>query len=121
MNSDRIKNWPKAERPREKLLAEGADKQTDANLLAVILRVGRGTFKKGEVGQSAQALANALLQDFNGLKGLDRSTVQDLLEAPGLSDAKDANIHAREYQLYLPSKAELRRKLVEWAGDAGDE
>jgi hypothetical protein len=29
----------------------------------------------------------------------------------------DANIHAREYQLYLPSKEELRRKLQEWAGD----
>jgi predicted nuclease of restriction endonuclease-like (RecB) superfamily len=28
---------------------------------------------------------------------------------------KDANIHAREYRLYLPSKEELRRKLVEWA------
>jgi len=27
---------------------------------------------------------------------------------------KDANIHAREYQLYLPSKQELQRKLVEW-------
>lgn len=30
---------------------------------------------------------------------------------------KDANIHASEYQLYLPSKAELTRKLVEWARD----
>ena len=30
---------------------------------------------------------------------------------------RDANIHAREYQLYLPSKEELRRKLVEWAGE----
>ncbi len=29
---------------------------------------------------------------------------------------KDANIHAREYQLYLPSKEELQRKLVEWIG-----
>ena len=29
---------------------------------------------------------------------------------------KDANIHAREYQLYLPSKKELRQKLIEWAG-----
>jgi len=27
---------------------------------------------------------------------------------------KDANIHAREYQLYLPTKEELRRKLEEW-------
>lgn len=29
---------------------------------------------------------------------------------------KDANIHAREYQLYLPSKQELQQKLVEWMG-----
>ena len=34
---------------------------------------------------------------------------------------KDANIHAREYQLYLPGKEELRQKLEEWAGVAGDE
>jgi predicted nuclease of restriction endonuclease-like (RecB) superfamily len=30
---------------------------------------------------------------------------------------KDANIHAREYQLYLPSKEELQQKLVEWLGE----
>lgn len=81
MKSDRIKDWPKEERPREKLLAEGADKQTDANLLAVILRVGRGTFKKGVSGQSAQALAHVLLRNFRGIKGLDRATVQELLQA----------------------------------------
>ena len=34
---------------------------------------------------------------------------------------KDANIHAREYQLYLPSKEELQRKLLEWAQEAGGE
>jgi predicted nuclease of restriction endonuclease-like (RecB) superfamily len=36
---------------------------------------------------------------------------------------KDANIHAREYQLYLPSKDELQQKLMEWieARGAGDE
>lgn len=27
---------------------------------------------------------------------------------------KDANIHAREYQLYLPSKELLQAKLLEW-------
>lgn len=30
---------------------------------------------------------------------------------------KDANIHAREYQIYLPSKDELQRKLQEWIGN----
>ncbi len=32
---------------------------------------------------------------------------------------KGANIHAREYQLYLPSKAQLRQKLLEWTGKDG--
>jgi predicted nuclease of restriction endonuclease-like (RecB) superfamily len=33
---------------------------------------------------------------------------------------KRHNIHAREYQLYLPSKEVLQKKLVEWAGKAAD-
>ena len=28
---------------------------------------------------------------------------------------KGTNIHAKEYQLYLPSKEELKRKLIEWS------
>jgi hypothetical protein len=32
---------------------------------------------------------------------------------------RNANIHAREYQLYLPSKEVLRRKLVEWGDGSG--
>lgn len=32
---------------------------------------------------------------------------------------KGAKIHAKEYQLYLPSKNELRQKLVEWSGKKG--
>jgi len=34
---------------------------------------------------------------------------------------KDANIHAREYRLYLPDKDELRKKLMEWSAEHGDE
>lgn len=34
---------------------------------------------------------------------------------------KDANVHAHEYRLCLPSKAELQRKLLEWSREAGDE
>jgi hypothetical protein len=34
---------------------------------------------------------------------------------------KDANIHAREYQLYLPSKEELQRKLEEWIKEQATE
>jgi hypothetical protein len=31
---------------------------------------------------------------------------------------KDANIHAKEYQLYLPSKELLRQKLLDWTREA---
>jgi len=34
---------------------------------------------------------------------------------------KDANIHAREYQLYLPSKEELQQKLTEWMGERDEQ
>jgi len=94
MKSDRIKNWPKQERPRERLLAEGADKLTEAELLAIILRVGQGTFKEGMPGQNASDFARTLLKDFHGLRGLDRARIHDLLDVPGLGPAKVAQIKA---------------------------
>ena len=58
MKSDRIKNWPKAERPRERLLALGADNLTEAELLAIILRGGQGTFKEGQPGRNQLRFLN---------------------------------------------------------------
>lgn len=68
---DRIKNWPSRERPRERLIAEGPERLTDAELLAIVLRVGRGTFKAGVPGDTAVTLARLLLTDFHGLPGLE--------------------------------------------------
>ena len=31
---------------------------------------------------------------------------------------KDANIYASQYQLYLPSKEDLKQRLMEWAEEA---
>ena len=94
MKSDRIKSWPKEERPRERLLAEGADHLTEAELLAIILRVGQGTFKAGMPGRNASDFARTLLKDFRGLRGLDRAQVHDLLKVSGLGPAKVAQIKA---------------------------
>ncbi len=94
MKSDRIKNWPKEERPRERHLTEGVDRLTEAELLAIILRVGQGTFKEGVRGQNASDFARTLLKEFGGLAGLDRAHVQDLLKVPGLGPAKVAQIKA---------------------------
>jgi len=94
MKSDKIKNWPVKERPRERLISEGAERLTDAELLAIVLRVGRGTFKKGVLGQNATDFAKELLSEFKGLRGIDRAHTEDLQKVPGLSIAKVAQIKA---------------------------
>ncbi len=55
-----IKQWPEGERPREKLLERGAAALSDAELLAILLRVGTR-------GMSAVDLARYLLQEFGSL------------------------------------------------------
>jgi DNA repair protein RadC len=92
--SERIKTWPTKERPRERLLAEGPERQTDANLLAIILRVGSGTFTEGVPGKNAYESALSILRDFRGLRGLDRARIHDLLKVPGIGPAKVAQIKA---------------------------
>ena len=94
MKSNRIKNWPVKERPRERLIAEGAERLTDAELLAIVLRIGRGTFKEGIPGQNATDFAKELLTEFKGLRGLDRAHTEDLLKVSGLSNAKVSQIKA---------------------------
>ena len=55
-----IRDWPVAERPREKLLEGGAASLSDAELLAIFLRTG-------VAGRSAVDLARHLLAQFGGL------------------------------------------------------
>ena len=45
-----ITQWPETERPRERLLAEGAEALTDAQLLAILLRIGRHRSSAVQVG-----------------------------------------------------------------------
>jgi DNA repair protein RadC len=94
VSSERIMTWPTKERPRERLLAEGPERLTDAELLAIILRVGLGTFKEGVPGKNAYEAALSVLRDFRGLCGLDCARIHDLLKVPGLGPAKVAQIKA---------------------------
>ncbi|WP_028470631.1 RadC family protein [Neptunomonas japonica] len=82
-----ITDWPELERPREKLLAQGASSLSDAELLAIFLRTGiKGT--------SAVDLARDLLNRFDGLRPLLESSQEEFCEAPGLGPAKYAQLQA---------------------------
>jgi DNA repair protein RadC len=82
-----IADWPDDQRPREKLLARGAEALTDAELLAIVLRTGVR-------GKSAVDLGRELMERFGGLHGLldaDASAIQRTL---GLGTAKAAQLIA---------------------------
>jgi len=78
-----IVSWPAAERPREKLLHLGPEGLSDGELVAVLLRIGIS-------GQSAEDLGRQLLSKFNGISGIDRTHIEDLLAIPGMGIAKAA-------------------------------
>jgi len=83
-----IRDWPVAERPRERLLAKGATALSDAELLAIFLRVGIR-------GKSAVDLARDLLAQFNGeLAELAAASTANLAKLPGIGPAKAAQLSA---------------------------
>lgn len=68
MSSERIKNWPTKERPRERLLAEGPERLTDAELLAIILRVGIEAKIDSNNKLSPESKATALRTRFDEIQ-----------------------------------------------------
>jgi DNA repair protein RadC len=82
-----IKDWPEGERPRERLLADGPQALSDAELLAVCLRTGTS-------GRSAIDLGRAALARFGGLSGLFAAPASALTEIDGLGPAKSAQLQA---------------------------
>ena len=82
-----IRQWPEGERPREKLLALGADHLSDAELLAVFLRTG-------VAAASAVDLARELVARFDGLRGLLAADADTFCAARGLGAAKYAQLQA---------------------------
>jgi DNA repair protein RadC len=82
-----ITQWPEAERPRERLLAQGAGALSDAQLLAILLRVGRKRSSAVEVGME-------VLHRLGGVAGLARCGIEELCAVPGVGEAKAAQLKA---------------------------
>ncbi len=82
-----ISDWPESERPREKLLARGAQALSEAELLAIFLRTG-------VAGQTSVDLARSLLKRYRGLRGLLAAPLSDLCQVKGLGPARYAELQA---------------------------
>ena len=82
-----ISDWPVSMRPRERLINQGAEVLSDAELLAIFLRTGLP-------GCSAIELAQRLLLHFGSLGKLCNAAIQDFCAFPGLGPAKFAQLQA---------------------------
>lgn len=82
-----ITDWPEGERPREKLLANGVGTLSDAELIAIFLRVG-------VAGKSAVDLARDLLNQFGSLNGIFSASVNDICQIHGMGQSKYCQLQA---------------------------
>ncbi len=96
-----ISDWPLAERPRERLLAEGAKVLSDAELLAVLLRTGLP-------GKSAVELGRELVHEFKGVSGVLEAGAR-LGAIKGLGPAKAAQFAAAIELVRRALQEELKR------------
>lgn len=83
-----IPQWDKADRPRERMLAQGAKALSDAELVAILLRAGTPT-------ESALDLARRVLDRFGrDLRRIAKAGPAELMKAHGIGEAKALSILA---------------------------
>ena len=82
-----IKDMPAHDRPRERLLLHGADKSSDAELIAILLRVG-------SKGVSALQVAQELIKKFGTLGALARASIDELRQVKGVGRDKGVALKA---------------------------
>ncbi|OTG89358.1 RadC family protein [Acinetobacter sp. ANC 3813] len=82
-----IKHWPEQERPRERLLRQGAQSLSDAELLAIFLR-------SGSQQHSAVELARLMIQHYGSLGPILNAKLEELSQFHGIGATKYAQLIA---------------------------
>ncbi len=82
-----ITDWPADERPREKLMQKGVQYLSDAELLAIFLRVG-------VTGKTAVDLARDLVTQFGSLSNIFNASVKEINAVHGMGDSKYCQLQA---------------------------
>jgi DNA repair protein RadC len=98
----RLKDQPVSERPRERLVAQGADALSHAELIAILLRTG-------VKGANAVDIGRLLLQKFGTLQALAQASVEDLRSVKGIGRDKAVTLMAA-FALARKMAAELQRE-----------
>jgi DNA repair protein RadC len=104
--SKKIKDLPEYERPRERLLKFGAEKLSDVELLAILLRTG-------VKGKSVLEIAKEILKNSGGsFKGLAGKDIEEIIKIPGIKKDKVATLAAALEIARRISKQILKEKGI---------
>jgi DNA repair protein RadC len=110
-SSYKIPRWPKNERPRERLLQDGPQHLTEAELLGILL--GKGTRQK-----TAIDLARELLDRYESLQKLFSRSPSELMTVKGIGSAKAAILSAAfELVRRIQSRKDADRPLFKRSSD----
>jgi putative DNA methylase len=96
-----MSEYSSEERPRERLLAHGPQTLTDADLLAILIRVGIP-------GVSVFQLARQVIERFGSLNAMVEAPLEEFLKIKGMSGAKAAQVAAAlelARRVYRPENA----------------
>jgi DNA repair protein RadC len=116
----RIMDMPEQDRPRERMVAMGAEHLTNAELIAILLRTGTRGVSAIQIAtqltakfQTLDALARAPLKDLCTIKGVGRSKAITLKSAFTLAARMAREIHNEEPLLDTPERvADVLREQV---------
>lgn len=110
-----IKHWAKDDRPREKLLLNGAENLSNSELLAILIH-------NGSREKSAVDLAKEVLKlGKDNLNELGRLSIKELMKIKGIGEAKAITIAAAlELGRRRQSAHALEKKIVSSSGDIAD-
>ena len=100
-----VRDWPVDERPRERLLRQGAQALSEAELLAVFLRVGLP-------GQTVLDLARSAITRFGSLNGLLNAPASEIQDIAGFGPAKCAQLLAVTELARRAMREEIRRERL---------
>ncbi|MDD5245704.1 MAG: DNA repair protein RadC, partial [Syntrophorhabdaceae bacterium] len=97
-----VRDLPRSERPRERLLKFGADKLSSQELLALV--IGRGVSKR-----SVMTIAQELVARFGSIQGISNATIEELSRIKGIGTAKAAQLKAA---FELGKRQELEKETL---------
>lgn len=104
----RVKELPKSERPRERLLEMGASSLSNEELLSILL-------KTGTISKNVKEVSSDVLRTFHGIHSLKDASVENLKKIKGIGEVKAIElIAAIEFgrRIFLVKNEQTKKRMM---------